>query len=64
MSTSARGEITFATVEEALEDIAAGRMVVVVDDGHAVDGPDGVAASIARATGVPVMLARLTEIGA
>ena len=32
MSTPAREEILFATVEEALEDIAAGRMVVVVDD--------------------------------
>ena len=32
MSTPAREEIRFATVEEALEDIAAGRMVVVVDD--------------------------------
>src|SRR4249920_2807130 len=32
MSTPAREEIRFATVEEALEDIAAGKMVVVVDD--------------------------------
>ena len=32
MSTPAREEIRFATVEEALEDVAAGRMVVVVDD--------------------------------
>jgi 3,4-dihydroxy 2-butanone 4-phosphate synthase/GTP cyclohydrolase II len=32
MSTPAREEIRFATVEEALEDIAAGRMVVVIDD--------------------------------
>ncbi len=32
MSTPAREEIRFATIEEALEDIAAGRMVVVVDD--------------------------------
>ncbi len=34
-------------------------LIVVVDDGHAVDGPDGVAASVSRATGVPVVLARL-----
>jgi 3,4-dihydroxy 2-butanone 4-phosphate synthase/GTP cyclohydrolase II len=32
MSTPAREEIRFATIEEAIEDIAAGRMVVVVDD--------------------------------
>jgi 3,4-dihydroxy 2-butanone 4-phosphate synthase/GTP cyclohydrolase II len=32
MSTPAREEVRFATVEEALEDIADGRMVVVVDD--------------------------------
>jgi 3,4-dihydroxy 2-butanone 4-phosphate synthase/GTP cyclohydrolase II len=32
MSTPAREEIRFATIEEALEDVAAGRMVVVVDD--------------------------------
>jgi 3,4-dihydroxy 2-butanone 4-phosphate synthase/GTP cyclohydrolase II len=32
MNTPAREEIAFATIEEALEDIAAGRMVVVVDD--------------------------------
>ena len=44
MSTPAREEIRFATIEEALEDIAAGRMVVVVDDedreneGDLVDG--------------------------
>jgi hypothetical protein len=34
-------------------------LIVVVDDGHAVAGPDGVAASIAAATGVPVLLAVL-----
>jgi len=34
-------------------------LVIVVDDGHAVDGPDGVAARVARATGAPVVLARL-----
>ncbi len=32
MSTPARTEIEFSTIEEALEDIASGRMVVVVDD--------------------------------
>jgi 3,4-dihydroxy 2-butanone 4-phosphate synthase/GTP cyclohydrolase II len=32
MSVPAREELRFSTVEEALEDIAAGRMVVVVDD--------------------------------
>src|SRR4029079_5189139 len=32
MSTPAREEVRFATVEEALEDVAAGRMVVVADD--------------------------------
>jgi 3,4-dihydroxy 2-butanone 4-phosphate synthase/GTP cyclohydrolase II len=32
VSSPARTEIEFATIEEALEDIAAGRMVVVVDD--------------------------------
>jgi 3,4-dihydroxy 2-butanone 4-phosphate synthase/GTP cyclohydrolase II len=32
MSSPARTDIEFATIEEALEDIAAGRMVVVVDD--------------------------------
>lgn len=37
-------------------------LVVVVDDGHAVDGPDGVAESVARATGVPVLLARLDRV--
>jgi hypothetical protein len=34
-------------------------LIVVVDDGHAVPGPDGVAASIAMATGAPVLLAAL-----
>jgi hypothetical protein len=34
-------------------------LVVVVDDGHAVDGPDGVAQAVAAATGAPVVLARL-----
>jgi hypothetical protein len=34
-------------------------LIVVVDDGHAVDGPGGVAESIAAATGVPVLLAAL-----
>jgi len=37
-------------------------LVIVVDDGHAVDGPDGVAESVARATGAPVVLARLNEV--
>ncbi len=32
MSTPAREEVRFATVDEAIEDIAAGRMIVVVDD--------------------------------
>ncbi len=32
MTQQTHEEITFATVEEALEDIAAGKMVVVVDD--------------------------------
>ncbi len=32
MSAPAREEVRFATIEDALEDIAAGRMVVVVDD--------------------------------
>ena len=32
MSATPRTEIRFATIEEALEDIAAGKMVVVVDD--------------------------------
>ncbi len=35
-------------------------LVVVVDDGHALSGAGGVAASIATATGVPVLLAVLT----
>ena len=35
-------------------------LIVVVDDGHAVPGPDGVAESIAAATGAPVLLAVLT----
>jgi hypothetical protein len=34
-------------------------LIVLVDDGHAVPGPDGVADSIAAATGVPVLLAAL-----
>ena len=34
-------------------------LIVVVDDGHAVPGPDGVAESIAAATGAPVLLAVL-----
>lgn len=37
-------------------------LIVVVDDGHAVDGPAGVAASVARVTGTPVVLARLTAV--
>src|SRR6185436_10031352 len=32
VSTPTREEVQFATIEEALEDIAAGKMVVVVDD--------------------------------
>src|SRR5436853_691643 len=32
MSSIAREEVTFATIEDALEDIASGKMVVVVDD--------------------------------
>src|SRR5438045_8865855 len=31
-SMATRAEVKFATIEEALEDIAAGKMVVVVDD--------------------------------
>jgi hypothetical protein len=38
-------------------------LVIIVDDGHAVDGPDGVAATVAGATGAPVVLARLVESG-
>ncbi len=34
-------------------------LIVVIDDGHAVAGPDGVAESIAAVTGVPVLLAAL-----
>jgi len=34
-------------------------LIVVVDDGHAVPGPDGAAESIAAATGAPVLLAVL-----
>jgi hypothetical protein len=34
-------------------------LIVVVDDGHAVTGPHGVAESIAAASGVPVLLAVL-----
>ncbi len=34
-------------------------LIVLVDDGHAVPGPAGVADSIAAATGVPVLLAEL-----
>ena len=37
-------------------------LIVVVDDGHAVAGPEGVAESVARATGTPVVLARLTGV--
>jgi hypothetical protein len=37
-------------------------LIVVVDDGHAVPGPTGVAESVARATGAPVVLARLTAV--
>lgn len=37
-------------------------LIVVVDDGHAVPGPAGVAESVARATGTPVVLARLTAV--
>lgn len=37
-------------------------LIVVVDDGHAVPGPTGVAESVARATGTPVVLARLTGV--
>jgi hypothetical protein len=36
-------------------------LVIVVDDGHALDGPHGLAASVSRATGVPVLSARLME---
>ncbi len=38
-------------------------LVVVVDDGHALDHPDGVVARIAGATGTPVLLARLPDTG-
>ena len=34
-------------------------LVVVIDDGQAVPGPDGVAAAVAAATGAPVLLAVL-----
>ena len=34
-------------------------LVLVIDDGHAVEGPDGVAAAVAAATGAPVVLAVL-----
>lgn len=37
-------------------------LIIVVDDGHAVSGPEGVAESVARATGTPVVLARLTAV--
>lgn len=37
-------------------------LIIVVDDGHAVPGPTGVAESVARATGAPVVLARLTAV--
>ena len=37
-------------------------LIVVVDDRHAVAGPEGVAESVARATGTPVVLARLTGV--
>jgi hypothetical protein len=37
-------------------------LIVIVDDGHAVPGPAGVAESVARATGTPVVLARLTAV--
>ena len=39
-------------------------LIVVVDDGHAVPGPTGVAESLAAATGAPVLLAVLTPAGA
>ncbi|MBJ7522316.1 MAG: 3,4-dihydroxy-2-butanone-4-phosphate synthase, partial [Solirubrobacteraceae bacterium] len=32
MSATTRDDVKFATIEEALEDIAAGKMIVVVDD--------------------------------
>ena len=38
-------------------------LVIVVDDGHAVDGPDGVARSVAASTGAPLVLARLESVG-
>lgn len=37
-------------------------LIVVVDDGHAVTGPAGVAESVSRATATPVVLARLTPV--
>ncbi len=38
-------------------------LIVVVDDGHAVTGPGGVAHTVAAATGAPVVLARLAGHG-
>ncbi len=37
-------------------------LVIVVDDGHAMDGPAGVAQSVAGSTGAPVVLARLESV--
>lgn len=35
-------------------------LIIVIDDGHALPGPQGVAESVAAATGTPVLLAVLT----
>ncbi len=37
-------------------------LIVVVDDGHSIAGPAGVAEAVARATGTPVVLARLAAV--
>ena len=39
-------------------------LIVVVDDGHALPGPTGLADALAAATGTPVLLAVLTPAGA
>ncbi|MEP6559488.1 MAG: phosphoribosyltransferase domain-containing protein [Nakamurella sp.] len=35
-------------------------LIIIVDDGHALNGPDGVACAVAAATGAPVLLAVLS----
>ena len=49
-----RGGSTASSPQEA-------DLIVVVDDGHAVPGPTGLADALAAATGTPVLLAVLTE---